>query len=282
MITRRRPILGVTSCHFSRKLAQSKRVRFQDEDKANKQGDDIEDRPAQGNQGSAPRASCKDEAGDKQSKKDDHNDGGSNDAANNQKKINKAEPTSKQSDQTGDKSEGTSPCTQQKDDDKGAKNDDKASKDDDKASKDDGNNRDDGKQDFAEALSPKDEAGDKSQATPTSTQFGTQSCFEFGGLSPITPANNKYGLSGGMTLLDLMATPPEQKGLLFEVLEVPYVSFAPTEKKVFNDIVENEHKGAQDMVAMSDELNSELKDLAKKYEDKLLEELLKPHLRTSS
>ena len=130
--------------------------------------------------------------------------------------------------------------------------------------------------DFAEALSPKDEAGDKSQATPTSTQFGTQSCFEFGGLSPITPANNKYGLSGGMTLLDLMATPPERKGLLFKVPEVPYVSFAPTEKKVFNDIVENEHKGAQDMVAMSDELNSELKDLAKKYEDKLLEELLKP------
>lgn len=82
--------------------------------------------------------------------------------------------------------------------------------------------------------------------------------------------------------MDLMATPPERKGLLFEVLEVPYVSFAPTQKKVFNDIVENEHKGAQDMVAMSDELNSELKDLAKKYEDKLLEELLKPHLRTSS
>ena len=49
-------------------------------------------------------------------------------------------------DQTGDKSEGTSPCTQQKDDDKGAKDDDKTSKDDDKASKDDGNNRDDGKQ----------------------------------------------------------------------------------------------------------------------------------------
>lgn len=32
-------------------IAQSKRVRFQDEDKANKQGDDIEDRSAQGNQG---------------------------------------------------------------------------------------------------------------------------------------------------------------------------------------------------------------------------------------
>jgi len=32
-------------------IVQSKRVRFQDEDKANKQGDDIEDRPAQGNQG---------------------------------------------------------------------------------------------------------------------------------------------------------------------------------------------------------------------------------------
>ena len=48
-------------------------------------------------------------------------------------------------DQTGDKSEGTPPSTQPKDDDKGAKDDDKISKDDDKSSKDDGNNRDDGK-----------------------------------------------------------------------------------------------------------------------------------------
>ena len=129
--------------------------------------------------------------------------------------------------------------------------------------------------DFDEASSPKDEADDKYQGTPPSTQSGTQSSSEFGELSPITLAN-QYGLPGGMTLLDLMDTPPEQKGLLFEVPEVPYVSFAPTEKKVFNDIVENEHKGAQDMVAMYDELNSELKDLAKKSEDKLLEELLKP------
>jgi len=124
---------------------------------------------------------------------------------------------------------------------------------------------------FAEASSPKDEAGDKSQGTPPSTQ----SSSEFGGLSPITPAN-RYGLSGGMTLLDLMATLPDRKALIFEPPEVLDMPLAPNEKKVFNDIIEKEFKGAQNMVTMFDELNSELKEQAKKIEDKLLEELLKP------
>ncbi|KAG2562584.1 hypothetical protein PVAP13_8KG271902 [Panicum virgatum] len=79
-----------------------------------------------------------------------------------------------------------------------------------------------------------------------------------------------------MTLLDLMATLPDRKGLIFEPPEVLDMSFAPNEKKVFNDIIEKEFKGAQNMVTMSDELNSELKEQAKKIEDKLLEELLKP------
>ena len=124
---------------------------------------------------------------------------------------------------------------------------------------------------FAEASSPKDEAGDKSQGTPPSTQ----SSSEFGGLSPITPAN-RYGLSGGMTLLDLMATLPDRKALIFEPPEVLDMPLAPNEKKVFNDIIEKEFKGAQNMVTMFDEFNSELKEQAKKIEDKLLEELLKP------
>ena len=99
-------------------ILQSKKVRFEDEDNANKQGDVIEDKSMKGNQGkyvdmicwiktyilvarsmeisrvlyyfifagSASGASCKDESADKQRKKDDHNDGGSNDGANADKK----------------------------------------------------------------------------------------------------------------------------------------------------------------------------------------------------
>ena len=108
---------------------QSKKVRFEDEDNANKQGDVIEDKSMKGNQGkyvdmicwiksyilvarsmeisrvlyyfifagSASGASCKDETANKQRNKDDHNDSGSNDGANDRKKTNKAEPASKQS-----------------------------------------------------------------------------------------------------------------------------------------------------------------------------------------
>ena len=47
--------------------------------------------------GSATGASCKDEAGDKQRKKDDHGDGGSNDGDNSPKESNKAEPAGTQS-----------------------------------------------------------------------------------------------------------------------------------------------------------------------------------------
>ena len=97
---------------------QSKKVRFEDEDNANKQSDVIEDKSMKGNQGkyvdmicwiktyilvarsmeisrvlyyfifagSASGASCKDESANKQKKKDDHNDGGSNDGANADKK----------------------------------------------------------------------------------------------------------------------------------------------------------------------------------------------------
>ena len=110
--------------------------------------------------------------------------------------------------------------------------------------------------DFDEAPSPKDEAGDNYRSTPRSTQSGTQSSSEFGELSPITLAN-QYGLPSGMTLLDLMATPPERKAKVFKLPELADVQFAPTEKKIFNDVIEKEHKQAQDMVAMSDELNSE-------------------------
>ena len=84
--------------------------------------------------------------------------------------------------------------------------------------------------DFDEASSPKDEADDKYQGTPPSTQSGTQSSSEFGELSPITLAN-QYGLPGGMTLLDLMATPPERKAKVFKLPELADVQFAPTEKK---------------------------------------------------
>ena len=98
---------------------QSKKVRFEDEDNANKQGDVIEDKSMKGNQskyvdmicwiktyilvarsmeisrvlyyfifaGSASGASCKVESADKQRKKDDHSDGGSNDGANADKKL---------------------------------------------------------------------------------------------------------------------------------------------------------------------------------------------------
>jgi len=108
---------------------QSKKVRFEDEDNVNKQGDVIEDKSIKDNQGkyvdmicwiktyilvarsmeisrvlyyfifagSASGASCKDETANKQRNKYDHNDGGSNDGANDQKKTNKAEPASKQS-----------------------------------------------------------------------------------------------------------------------------------------------------------------------------------------
>ena len=188
-------------------IVQSKKVRFEDEDNVNKQGDVIEDKSIKDNQGkyvdmicwiktyilvarsmeisrvlyyfifvgSASGALCKDESADKQRKKDDHNDGGSNDGANADKKSGTqlvlnacnnlywfssifsfwrqqqlmfyvffkvyAEPSSLE-DQSGDKSKGAP----SKVDDKGAKDDDKASKDDDKALKDDGSIRDDGKQ----------------------------------------------------------------------------------------------------------------------------------------
>jgi len=129
--------------------------------------------------------------------------------------------------------------------------------------------------DFDEAPSPKDEAGDNYQGTPRSTQLGTQSSSEFSGLSPITPAN-RYGLPGGMTLLDLMATPPDRKPLIFEPPEFLDVPLVPNEKEVFNDIVEKEFKGAKDTVTMSDEMDSEPKEQAKKFEAKLLEDLLQP------
>ena len=188
-------------------IVQSKKVRFEDEDNANKQGDVIEDKSMKGNQGkyvdmicwiktcilvarsmeisrvlyyfifagSASGASCKDESTDKQMKKDDHNDGGSNDGANADKKsgtqlvlnacnnlywfssifsfwrqqqlmfyvfFKVSTELSSHKDQSGDKSKGVS----SQDDDKGAKDDDKTAKDDDKASKDDVSIRDDGKQ----------------------------------------------------------------------------------------------------------------------------------------
>ena len=110
--------------------------------------------------------------------------------------------------------------------------------------------------DFDEAPSPKDEAGDNYQGTPRSTQSGTQSSSEFSGLSPITPAN-RYGLPGGMTLLELMATLPNRKPLIFEPPEFLDVPLVPNEKEVFNDIVEKEFKGAKDTVTMSDEMDSE-------------------------
>ena len=129
--------------------------------------------------------------------------------------------------------------------------------------------------DFDEAPSPKDEAGDNYQGTPRSTQSGTQFSYEFSGLSPITP-ENRYRLPGGMTLLDLMATPPDRKPLIFEPPEFLDVPLVPNEKEVFNDIVEKEFKGMKDTVTMSDEMDSEPKEQAKKFEAKLLEDLLQP------
>ena len=46
-----------------------------------------------------------------------------------------------------------------------------------------------------------------------------------------------------MTLLDLMATPPDRKPLIFEPPEFLDVPLVPNEKEVFNDIVEKEFKG---------------------------------------
>lgn len=79
-----------------------------------------------------------------------------------------------------------------------------------------------------------------------------------------------------MTLLDLMATPPDRKPLIFEPPEFLDVPLVPNEKEVFNDIVEKEFKGAKDTVTMSDEMDSEPKEQAKKFEAKLLEDLLQP------
>jgi hypothetical protein len=70
-------------------------------------------------------------------------------------------------------------------------------------------------------------------------------------------------LPGGMTLLDLMATPPDRKPLIFEPPEFLNVPLVPNEKEVFNDIVEKEFKGAKDTVTMSDEMDSEPKEQAK-------------------
>ena len=79
-----------------------------------------------------------------------------------------------------------------------------------------------------------------------------------------------------MTLLDLMATPLDRKPLIFEPPEFLDVPLVPNEKEVFNDIVEKEFKGAKDTVTMSDEMDSEPKEQAKKFEAKLLEDLLQP------
>jgi len=67
-----------------------------------------------------------------------------------------------------------------------------------------------------------------------------------------------------MTLLDLMATPPDRKPLIFEPPEFLDVPLVPNEKEVFNDIVEKEFKGAKDTVTMSDEMDTEPKEQAKK------------------
>ena len=66
-----------------------------------------------------------------------------------------------------------------------------------------------------------------------------------------------------MTLLDLMATPPDRKPLIFEPPEFLDVPLVPNEKEVFNDIVEKEFKGAKDTITMSDEMDSEPKEQAK-------------------
>jgi hypothetical protein len=128
--------------------------------------------------------------------------------------------------------------------------------------------------DSVEASSPKDEAADKSQGTPPSTQSDTQSSSDFGGLSPITPAN-EHGLPGGMTLFDLIATPPERKVLIFETHEVAVAPYVNPAKEIFDDLVQKESEREQDTVAISDEMNFELKEHAKKFEEKLVKDMLK-------
>ena len=63
-----------------------------------------------------------------------------------------------------------------------------------------------------------------------------------------------------MTLLDLMATLLERKGLVFKLHEFADVPSNNLAKEILDDITEKEFERWQDTIAMSDELNYELKE----------------------
>ena len=78
-----------------------------------------------------------------------------------------------------------------------------------------------------------------------------------------------------MTLLDLMKTPPERKALIFEIPEIFAVPCVNPAKEAFDNIVQKESESVQETAEMPDEMNSELKEHAKKFEDKLVKDMLK-------